>query len=403
MSFGLLPGFKPLAACMAGALLTAMTVGLSIGASAEQAPSRPRFFGNGFPRDAQFFPIGVWLQNPRNAAAYRAMGVNTYVGLWNAPTEEDLARLQEHGLHAIVEQTPQARALPNAHVIRAWLHGDEPDNAQSDGRGGYGDCILPAEVVRRYKALRNADPTRPVFLNFGQAVANPLWFGRGVKCSQISPEAYYSASSPGADIVSFDIYPVAEERQHHVMGRLELVGEGVTNLRRWSKSNQAVWNAIETTHIKHPSRRPTPQEVRSEVWMSLIHGSTGIFYFVHEWKPSFREDAVFRYPEVVAEITRLNAQITALAPVLNSPTLVDKVRVNAAVAIATMTKQYAGDTYVFAVGMERQPASVRLTLSGIAGGRAVVIGEDRTVRIEGGVIADDFGVYGVRLYKIPGG
>lgn len=390
---------------LAGALLLAapsLAVAEQAAGRADTQAARAPFFGNGFPREASFFPIGVWLQNPSKAAAYKAMGVNTYVGLWNKPTRDDLAELQQQGLFAIVEQSPEAMALPNAEVIRAWLHSDEPDNAQSDGRGGYGDCIMPAEVVRRYKDMRIADPTRPVFLNFGQAVANPLWFGRGLKCSKITPDAYYTAASPGANIVSFDIYPVAEERQPHVMGKLELVGQGVANLRRWSKPHQPVWAAIETTHIKNPSRRPNPQQIRSEVWMALINGASGIFYFVHEWKPSFREDAVFRYPEIVEEITRINAQVRTLAPVLNSPTLPERVQVNAPVSVATVVKEFAGDTYVFAVNMEPRPARVRLVLSGVKTGQGVAMGEDRLVRIEEGTISDDFEPYGVRLYKIAG-
>jgi opacity protein-like surface antigen len=31
--------------------------------------------------DPNFFPIGVWLQSPSNAAGYSAMGINTYIGL----------------------------------------------------------------------------------------------------------------------------------------------------------------------------------------------------------------------------------------------------------------------------------------------------------------------------------
>jgi hypothetical protein len=393
---------RPYLRLLAGWIAAAVVIGLAWPVGAEPTSSRTRFFGNGFPREAQFFPIGVWLQNPRNAAAYRAVGINTYVGLWNKPSVEDLAQLQEHGLFAVVEQTPEAMALPNADVIRAWMHSDEPDNAQSNGHGGYGDCILPEEVLRRYKDLRNADPTRPVFLNFGQAVANPDWFGRGAKCSRIAPKAYYSATSPGADILSFDIYPAAEERQTQVMGRLDLVGQGVANLREWSKPSQPVWAAIETTHIYNPRRRPTPQEVRSEVWMALINGASGIFYFAHEWKPNFREDAVFRYPDVVEEITRLNAQIRMLAPVLNSPTLPGRVRVTAPVAVATMAKQMGGYTYVFAVNMEMTPATVKLDLFDVAGHQALAIGEDRLVRIDGGSITDDFAGYGVRLYKVPG-
>jgi hypothetical protein len=32
-------------------------------------------------RDPNFFPIAVWLQNPSNAADYKANGINMYVGM----------------------------------------------------------------------------------------------------------------------------------------------------------------------------------------------------------------------------------------------------------------------------------------------------------------------------------
>ena len=111
---------------------------------AEQAPPRQPEFANGFPADEKFFPIGVWLQNTRNAAAFSAIGINTYIGLWQGPTEDQLSELGRLGLHAIVEPAPKASSLPSAHVIRAWLQADEPDNAQPDGRGGYmkGQCSI---------------------------------------------------------------------------------------------------------------------------------------------------------------------------------------------------------------------------------------------------------------------
>ena len=38
---------------------------------------------------------------------------------------------------------------------------------------------------------------------------------------------------------------------------------------------------IETTRI-NSERGPTPAQVETQVWMSLIHGSRGIVYFAHE-------------------------------------------------------------------------------------------------------------------------
>jgi len=375
----------------------------AVAIAVHEVQPHPREFVNGLPKDAGFFPIAVWLQQPSSAANFADMGINTFIGLWRPPTEAGLAEIERHGLHLIVQQTPEAIALLDKRVIRGWLHVDEPDNAQPTGGGGHGDCIGPEDVVQAYGKIRAVDATRPVYLNFGQAVANPRWYGRGAKCSMITPKDYYTAASRGADIVAFDIYPAAETRQSHVMGRLDLVGRGVANLKAWSPPGQPVWAAIETTHINNPSRRPSPQEVGSEVWMALIHGASGITYFVHEWKPSFREDGVFRYPDTVDEIRRINAQIANLAAVLNSATVPTGVSIDAPIEIAAMMKRHGADTYVFAVNMERRGAEARLALADVKGGRALVVGEDRFVDLNGGSIEDRFEAYAVHIYRIPAG
>jgi hypothetical protein len=59
---------------------------------------------NGPPKDPGFFPIAVWLQNPRNAAAYEAAGINVFVGLWRGPTEEQLDQLKAAGMKVVCSQ-----------------------------------------------------------------------------------------------------------------------------------------------------------------------------------------------------------------------------------------------------------------------------------------------------------
>ena len=180
-------------------------------------------FSNGFSDSQDYFPIGVWLQNTRDAGAYAAMGVNTFVGLWQGPTEGQLAELAKAGMYAIAEQNEVGLTSPNAHVIKAWMHGDEPDNAQPLPGGGHGDCILPNQVVSKFATIRSRDPTRPVFLNFGRLRRREqglAWKGKPLQHYR-SLQAYYRAASSGADILSFDIYPVTEHRQPEVQGRLE--------------------------------------------------------------------------------------------------------------------------------------------------------------------------------------
>lgn len=355
-------------------------------------------YSHGFPTDPSFFMIGVWLQDTDSAATYKAMGINTYIGLWEGPTGVQLDQLAAHGLYAVADFSAGARKLRNIDVVRAWMQDDEPDNAQPNGRGGYGDCILPDQLARRYREIRSGDSSRPVLLNFGQGVANPRWFGRGELCTSLDRDTYYASASTAADILSFDIYPAAEERQGHVMGRLNLVGEGTTRLKGWAARGQPVWAAIETTHINNPTRRPTPDEIRSEVWMAIVHGATGIFYFVHEWQPTFRSDGIMRYPDAVAAVAQVNREVAKLAPVINSPTLSG---VRAPAHITTLAKEYGDDFYVFSVNLEPKPVTATLSLDAQQSGTAIVIGEDRIVPIKDGKIEDRYPRYGVRLYKIP--
>jgi hypothetical protein len=291
-------------------------------------------FPNGFPADKSFFPIGVWQQWPGRAPSYQAIGINTIVGLYEGPTEAQLAELAKHGMFAVAEQNDVALGSANGAVIKGWMQGDEPDNAQPVRLGIYGPCIAAPDVARRTREMKARDPTRPVLINFGRGVADESWRGRGACTGDLN---YYDAAIAGADILSFDIYPVASDTPH-VRGRLEYVARGIANLTTRAAPGQAVWGFIETTSIEE-KQHVTPAELRAEVWIALIHGATGIVYFVHEWTGGFREDGIFRYPETVAAVAKTNDAIRALAPVLNGPTVPGMVAVSSAVPIATTAKQ----------------------------------------------------------------
>ncbi|MFQ6099106.1 MAG: hypothetical protein ACE5O2_15350, partial [Armatimonadota bacterium] len=275
---------------------------------------------NGPPSDPTFFPIAVWLQAPKNAPKYKAIGINVFVGLWKGPTEEQLAALKAAGMRVICAQNEVGLKHGDDDVIIGWMHGDEPDNAQSRGEGkGYGPPIPPQRIIEDYEKIRAADPSRPVLLNLGQGVAWDGWYGRGVRTNH--PEDYPEYIR-GCDIVSFDIYPVVHRRPE-VAGKLWFVPRGVDRLRKWSNDEKVVWNCIECTRISNVNVKPTPHQVKAEVWMSLIHGSMGIIYFVHQFQPRFIEAGLLADAEMTAAVADINEQIHSLAPVLNSPSLSD--------------------------------------------------------------------------------
>lgn len=384
----------------AGAALAALVPG-PVPAAKEDAAAPYAGWKNGPGADPNYFPIAVWLQSPKNAARYKEAGINLFVALWQGPTEEQLSALKAAGMRVVCDQNEVGLKHKDDPTIAAWMHGDEPDNAQPlPGGRGYGDPVPPAKIIADYERIKAADPSRPVMLNLGQGVANDEWKGRG------SHPQDYREYVKGCDIVSFDVYPVVGIDKKDGENYLWYVPRGVDRLRGWTQDRKRVWNCIECTHIGEPDKKATPHQVRAEVWMSLVHGSRGLIYFVHQFKPRFVEWALLDDPEMLAAVTGINRQIRELAPVLNSPTVPDGASVTSSVTevpIDLMTKRHGGATYVFAVGTRNNAARGDFQLKGLReNGKVTVIGENRTLQARDGRWQDDFRPYDVHLYRIGG-
>jgi hypothetical protein len=347
-----------------------------------------------------YFPLAVWVQAPANAEKYHAIGINTYVGLWSGPTAAQLDTLEKAGMRVVCHYRKE---FVDRKSIVGWMHGDEPDNAQAQPKGqkGYGPPILPEKIVADYKKLKEADPSRPVMLNLGQGVAYDNYIGRGVRRGKLED---YPKYIEGCDIVSFDIYPTNHDKPE-IAGKLEVVAKGVTRLGEWSKDQKVVWNCIETTNIHDEGRKPTPHEIRAEVWMSIVHGSRGIIYFAHQFKPKFIEAGILADAGTSAALSKVNAEVTSLAGAINeAPPAVSATVTssNAAVPVAVMTRRHGGKAYVFAVSMRGGdgPTTATFTLPGAKAGAVEVIGEGRNVTAGGGTFADGFAPYEVHLYRV---
>ena len=342
--------------------------------------------------DPTFFPIAVWLQGSRHAMEMSQLGINIYVGN-NAGTDSlaasDLAMLKAQGIYAIVGQDSVGLAnVDDPTIVGWWASPDEPDNAQDKADG---TCcappVAPATMVSEYDAYKAADPSRPVYIGMGQGMAYDGWEGRG---SNAPAESGYL---PAADIVDFDIYPYnncdGDANEMATCGQFWLNATGIDRIHQWSTRGQAAWTDIETTTIAQAGTHgPTPQQTRSEVWLSLIHGANGIAYFVDTWKPSFREDGIFADPAMVAAVTAVNQQIKMLAAQLNSadiPNLVTVASSNTAAPIDVMVKAKGQTLTLFAAISRAGTATASFTIAGMTGAAtATVVGESRTVKVSGG-------------------
>jgi hypothetical protein len=353
--------------------------------------------GSGISTDPNFFPIGVWLQTATtNAQNYANVGVNTYIGQYNGNSTAALAAMKAAGIDAIAPQDSVGLADVASNgsnsVIKAWHNtNDEPDNAQPNSSGGYGPCIAPSTIVAEYNQMKAADPTRPVYLNFGQGVANVNYVGRGSCTGQTN---MYPQYAQGADIVSFDVYPVNDGYP------LDVVATGVDNLRSWA-GNKPLYAFVETTNFDNTGPAPTPAQIKAETWLELIHGANGIEYFCHIFEPTFIEAGCLSIPASAAAMKADDAQITSLAPVLNDQTVVNGVSVNAPFRVDSMVKSHAGSTYVFSEAVNGS-GNATFSIPGAGNGTVTVVGENRTLPMTGGSFQDTFASLGVHIYQVSG-
>ncbi len=361
---------------------------------------------HGIPTDPSFFPLACWLQGSWHATELAQLGINIYVGN-NAGTDpmaaSDLATIKALGMYAIVGQDSVGLAsIDDPTIVGWWMTPDEPDNAQSNGMGGYGPPVAPATLVTQYQAYQKADPSRPIWLGLGQGVAYDAWEGRG---SNPPPESQYV---PASDIAAFDIYPYnacsGDTNQMAICGQFWLNAFGIDRLHQWANRKQAAWTDVETTNFNGGTAGPTPVQTVSEVWLSLIHEAGGIVYFLDVLGPTFREDGIFENPAMVTAVTALNKQIKALAPQLNSTTvtgLVTATSSSSTTTIDTMVKTGGTSIYVFSAVSRAGTATGSYVIAGLTGdGEATVVGENRNVPVKAGKFSDAFAASAVHIYQI---
>ena len=398
-----------------GCMLAVSVLTVSQGVCAPNGNDYFKAWTNGLPTDPSTFPIAVWLQSPNRAQSYKDIGINLYIGLWDGPTESQLNQLQAVGMPVICNQNTFAltHLAQYQGTIVGWMYLDEPDNAQKwAGSDEWGRCYLPGELVAIYDDIVANDATRPVYLNFGQGVVQGTgylgrWYldeehlGPGNDYSGENYAKYYTEASEAADILSFDIYPVASGYNN-----LWYVGEGIANLKSWAAQEMPTWCWIETTRISG-TVKPTPAQVRAEVWMAIIHGATGIGYFCHEFNPAFNEDALLDDSDMRDGVDAINQEVQGYAPVINSRVVDSNLSVgvttNGDAEVKALMKWHLGYFYLFSICLRDEPVQATFSITGLddPGATAEVLNEGRTIALNGGLFTDAFNGYGIHIYRIP--
>lgn len=360
--------------------------------------------------NADYFPLGVWLQNPDDAVSWKNAGINLYLGLWQGPTAEQLDTLQNADMQVIAEQNETSlqyctAKLSNGNpLIIGYLQPDEPDNCQACP-GGWCKPIPTSVIQQQYADWKKNDPNRPILLGLSQGIAcdSMVWVGQG---GYIVPERDYPAYIAGSDITTFDIYPM-DCGQSATCGQAWRVPLGIDRLYQFSPPGHIVWNTMETSDISANGIQATTQEVRAEAWMSIIHGSKGLIFFIHGKTSlsNFDSRAMLRPENAnrLAAFTQMNREIRQLAPVINSPVvegLVNMESVDNSSPVDFAVHFYEGMTYVFAAGMRQETTTKRFSLPHYPDTVVDVIGEERQIQLTNTAFTDTFHGYQSHLYKI---
>ena len=294
-----------------------------------------------------------------------------------------------------------SRGASSSSAIKGWFDlPDEPDTAQGTTADNYGPCVAPSFIQKETRAINAADrvnPHRPVVIDFNGGVALNTT-DRGAFCHYHAD--YYARYLHGATIATFDIY----SRNYGLP--LNAPSLGVSNLHAWltaAGQDKPVMPILETTPIDTGNKAPSSADLRFETWSTIIAGANGIGYFCHIITPSFNEAGCLSIPRIRTRMSIDDAQIKALATVLNSNTITPGVTAAAASASAkihVMTKRAGGYIYAFADADGASGGNVRFRVPGRSDGTVTVLNEGRTLTMAHGSFKDSFAGYGVHLYQI---
>jgi hypothetical protein len=263
---------------------------------------------------------------------------------------------------------------------------DEPD----------GRNISPAQNQTANDGLRAADPTRPVYQNFTKGIYPGNW----------TTDADKRAWCASADIVSLDFYASTDpwESPNGHLGPFHY-GRAVDAIHQYCPGKPAL-AFMETSQPFNSSNRIYPWELEAGIWNQIVHGASGIEYFVHDFYTAdggsnLWTDAVAK--PVADRMTAVDQAVTSFAAQLNSPTVsgISATGQNG-VPVSTLGKDDGGKLWLLAQAdgdpahalSNTTPMTATITLpSAVAPGTVLdVVGEGRTVTANaGGQIVDTFG------------
>ncbi|MFL6039160.1 MAG: hypothetical protein ACJ74B_11065 [Gaiellaceae bacterium] len=317
--------------------------------------------------DRPFFPTAVWAQCSDMFHSNIEDGINLFMGNGCDPDTGLPARLGGRAYSIVSSELANA----TGRGVLGWYFPDE------------WDAFLSSKVKRADLAddIPAPRPGRISFLtltNHFYSRAAPLPEGKGM----------YPVLFTIPDVLGFDLYPLqvwcrpAYGDVYDAQSELRSVSGGKPTFQ-WIEVAR-----MEQVCNKHPDLDPTPQTVRAETWLSIAGGANGVGYFPNHWSEP-----------IGVEVRRANREIKALSQALLAPIAASSSD-NPAVRVSA--RSLNGALYVIAVNTSSASVQAKISVDGVAGRSAAVLGGGGpAVASDDKGFSDSFEPLGVRIYVIP--
>jgi hypothetical protein len=245
-------------------------------------------------------------------------------------------------------------------ALLAWYLCDEPD----------GQGIPPARLVEAYNFIKDLDPYHPITMVF---------------CIPDRAAEYVDAM----DIMMADPYPIPN-------GPVTTVSDWADQLNQVVNFGMPLWIVPQAFGGGELwAREPSAREERAMTYLALVHGATGIQYFIR--RPSIGNPIS---PSLWSECRRLALEAQELTPVLLSAEAAPIASADTDQVHVT-TRRCDGSVYVMAVNTHREPAAMAISVDGEYTCDAEVLFEGRKVAVSHGKLKDVIDGFGTRVYRIP--
>ena len=310
-----------------------------------------------------FFPIGTYGAPVDRYKMLKDAGYNFVVA-----SADDLDEVLKAGLLAAVPvygKTPEEyyefiKKYKDHPAVLCWMMYDEPGYNKAD--------LLFIHDI--YMAAFKADKVHPSYL-------------------VITTPTVYKTFGQCCDVLAVDTYPITK-------GQINDVGANIEKAYKDLKASVPVWHCGQMFQWPE-QRRPTPQEHRFMSYYALMNGAKGMLWYTFK---GYGQDLPVDDPELWNAQKKFLKELHELSPVFLAPGLGGSVATGAENVKAVIKSSPKG-TYLFAANTSKtESCNTEIKAGRNFSGMIEVYGENRKVKVDKGIINDDFKPLDVHIYRL---